>query len=100
MRRLLEAKYLRRLDGDASVLLVLTGIGKTSLSRARSGDDTGFGNQRVCQCRLAVVDVSDDRHVADVPLLVHHPTDLVYCEIHLHKAENSPSTLCTSQHRW
>lgn len=83
-------KYLRRLDGDASVLLVLTGVGETRLARAGSGDDTGFGDQRVRQSRLAVVDVGDDRHVADVPLLVHHPTDLVYGEIHLRKPENNP----------
>jgi hypothetical protein len=30
-----------------------------------------------------VVDVGNDRHVADVVLLVHDGTDLVDCEVHL-----------------
>lgn len=80
---------LRRLDGDASVLLILASIGETSLAGAGSGDDTGLRHQRVRQRRLAVIDVSDDGHVADVPLLVHHPSDLVYGKIHLRKPENT-----------
>lgn len=80
---------LRRLDGDASVLFVLAGVGETGLARAGTGYDTGLRDQGIRQRRLPVVDVGYDGHVADIPLLVHHPTDLVYGEIHLHKPENT-----------
>lgn len=74
---------LRGLDGDAALLLVLAGVGEPGLSGLGAGDDSGLRHQRVGQRRLAVVDVGDDGHVADVPLLVHHAPDLVYSEVHL-----------------
>ena len=37
-----------------------------------------------------MVDVGDDRHVADVVILVHDGTDLVDCEVHLGVAEQEP----------
>lgn len=100
------ARYSRGLDGDASVLLVLAGVGEASLPRAGAGDDTGLGHQGVRQSRLAVVDVGDDGHVPDVLLLVHHPTDLVHGEIHLQTQAKTTSTSFhweTSEnitHRW
>lgn len=83
-------RYLRRLDGNATLLLVLTGISEAGLSGLSSSNDTGLGHQGVGQSRLAVIDVSDDGHVADVPLLVHHGTDFVHSEVHLqtHKLPN------------
>lgn len=48
-------------------------------------NDTGLAHQGVGQGRLAMVDMSDDRHVPDVRLLVHDPTDLVCSEVHLIK---------------
>lgn len=75
--------HLRRLDGDTSVLLIFAGVGETGLSGLGASNDSGLGNQGIRQGRLAVVNVSDDGHVTDVPLLVHHATDLVYGEIHL-----------------
>lgn len=89
------AEYLRGFDGDTSVLFVFAGVREPRLAGSRVGDDAGFGDQRVRQSGLAVVDVSDDGHVADVPLLVHHHTDLVHREIHL----NKPNYHLTSQFR-
>lgn len=34
-----------------------------------------------------MVYVGNDGHVTDVPLFVHHPTDLVYCKVHLENNE-------------
>lgn len=74
---------LRRLDGDAALLLVLAGVGEAGLTGLGTGDDTGLGHERIGQRRLAVVDVRDDGHVADVPLLVHHGTDFVDGKVNL-----------------
>lgn len=82
---------LRGLDGDAALLLVLAGVGEPGLAGLGAGYDSGLRDQRVGQRRLAVVDVGDDGHVADVPLLVHHAPDLVYSEVHLrHTSYNVP----------
>jgi hypothetical protein len=75
--------YARGLDGDATFLLVLPGIRDSRFSGLRSGDDAGLGDEGIGQGRLAVIDVGDDGHVADVVLLVHDPADLVDCEVHL-----------------
>ena len=74
---------LRGLDGDASLLLVLPGVGGPGLSGLGTGNDTGLGQQGVGQSRLAVVDVSNNTHVTNVMLLVHNGTDLVHGKIHL-----------------
>ena len=74
---------LRGLDGDASLLLVLPGVGGPALSGLGGGDDTGLGHQGVGQGGLAVIHVGDHGHVPDVPLLVHAFSHLVYCEVHL-----------------
>lgn len=87
-------EYSRRLDGDTSVLFILAGVSEAGLTGAGPGDDTGLRDQRIRQRRLAVVDVRNDGHISDVLLLVHHPPNLVYREIHLDKTENS-STFCT-----
>lgn len=75
--------HLRGLDGDTPVLLILASVGEAGLSGLGAGDDSGLGDQGIRQGRLAVVNVSDDGHITDVLLLVHHATDLVYGEIHL-----------------
>lgn len=76
---------LRGLDGDASFLFVLPGIGEPGLTSPGTGNDTSFADQRVCQRRLAMIDVGNHRHVTDVFLFVHDVTDLVYSEVHLKK---------------
>ena len=65
------------LDGNTTLLLVGTGIGRTSITSLGGGNDTGLGEERVGKGRLAVIDVSNDGHVTDVGGLVHEPTDLV-----------------------
>lgn len=76
-------KYLRRLDGNAPFLFVLAGIGETGFSSLGTGDDTGLGDQRIGQRRLAVIDVGNDGHVTDVPLPVHHGADFVNGKVNL-----------------
>ena len=72
-----------RLDGNTSLLLVLPGVGGTSLTSLGGGNNTGLGHKGVCQSRLAVVDVGNDRHVSDVFLLVHTCSDFVDGKVHL-----------------
>ena len=74
---------LRRLDGDATFLFVFTGVGESSFSSFGTGDDTSLGYKGVSQSWLSMIYVSNDGHVSDVLLLVHHPTDFVYCKVHL-----------------
>lgn len=78
-------RYLRRLDGDASVLLVFARIGEPGLTCLGSGDDASLGDERIGQRGLAMVHVGDYGHVADVPLLVHHRPDFVHGKVHLEK---------------
>lgn len=65
------------LDGNTTLLLVGTGIGGTSITSLSGGDDTGLGEERVGKSRLAVVDVGNDGHVADIAGLVHEGANLV-----------------------
>mmetsp|Transcript_25555 Transcript_25555/g.37753 ORF Transcript_25555/g.37753 Transcript_25555/m.37753 type:complete len:234 (+) Transcript_25555:2125-2826(+) len=70
------------LDGDTSLLLICTCI-RVSRSTCMSGrDDTSLTDERISQSRLAVIDVSDHRHVSDVVLVVHDGPHLIGCEIH------------------
>ena len=75
--------YLRGFDGDASLLLVLPGVGGPGLTSLGSGNDTGLGQKGIGQSGLAVVHVGNHGHVADVVPLVHDATDLVDGEINL-----------------
>ena len=77
--------HSRRLDGDAALLLVLAGVREACLARLRTRDDARLADERVGQRRLAVVDVRDHGHVANVLLLVHDRSDLVHSEIHLQR---------------
>jgi len=77
------AGLLRRLDGDAALLLILAGVGETGLTGLGSGNDTSLGHERIGQGGLAVVNVGNHGHVADVPLLVHEATDFVDGEVDL-----------------
>jgi len=70
------------LDGNGSLLLVLSGVGESSFTGSRAGDDTRLGYQRIGQSRLTVVDVGDDGHVSDVLLPVHDLTDLINGKVH------------------
>ncbi len=47
------------------------------------GDDASLGDEGISEGGLAVIDVGDDGHVADVVLLVHDRPDLVDREVHL-----------------
>ena len=67
---------LRGLDCDATVLLILAGVGETGLTSASAGDDSSLGDQRVGQGGFTVINVGNDGHVADVSPLVHDLTDL------------------------
>ena len=64
--RLEEERDAGRLDRDAALLLILAGVGRAHVAGRRGCDDAGGGQERVGQGRLAVIDVRDHRHVADV----------------------------------
>ncbi|GKT45569.1 uncharacterized protein ColSpa_05750 [Colletotrichum spaethianum] len=66
-----------RLDGNATLLLVSTGIRGSRVSGLGGGDDTGLGQKGVGEGGLSVIDVGNDGHVTDVRGLVHEPTDLL-----------------------
>ena len=74
---------LRRFDSDATFLFIFSGISEASLASFSSGNNTSFADERIRQCRLSVVDVSDDGHVPDILLPVHDLADLVYGKVHL-----------------
>ena len=93
-----QSGHLRGLDGDASLLLVLPGIGGPGLASLVGGNDTGLGQQRVRQSRFAVVDVSNNTHVTNVMLLVHDPTDLVNGEVDLQGDKKIEDVLLLSCH--
>ena len=44
---------------------------------------TSLGDKRIGQSRFAVVNVSNDGHVSDIPGIVHGIPDIGNCEIHL-----------------
>ena len=55
--------HLRRLDGDATLLLILASIRDSRFSSFSRCDDAGLRHQRVGQGGLAMIDVGDDGHV-------------------------------------
>ena len=69
--------HLRRLDGNTSFLLVFACVGKSRLSSPLPGDDASLAHEGVGERGLAVIDVSNHRHVADVRPLVHNSTNLL-----------------------
>eukprot|EP01137_Pigoraptor_chileana_P031526 Opistho-2@19439 len=71
-----------RLDGDAPLLLIRTRVHKAELSGAGLGNDACLADERVGQRRLSVVDVGNNRHVADVVLLVHEGPNFVDGKVH------------------
>lgn len=74
---MLAQLYLRRLDGDASLLLVLAGVGETGFTGLGSGNDTGLRHKGVGESGFSVVHMSDDGHVTNILLFVHHDTNFV-----------------------
>mmetsp|Transcript_25409 Transcript_25409/g.43424 ORF Transcript_25409/g.43424 Transcript_25409/m.43424 type:complete len:875 (-) Transcript_25409:33-2657(-) len=76
-----EKRDAGRLDGNATVLLVLAGIGQAGVAGRRRGNDTGRRDQRVGEGRLAVIDVRNDGHVTDVRRLALNSLELVHREI-------------------
>jgi hypothetical protein len=54
-----------RLDGDASILFILAGICEPGFTSFCGRDDTGALNERVGEGRFSMIDVSNDRHVAE-----------------------------------
>ena len=78
-----QSGHLLGLDGDASLLLFLPGIGGPGLSSLVGGDDTGLGHQGVGQSGLAVIQVGDHGHVSDVPLLFQTFSHLIFWEVNL-----------------
>jgi hypothetical protein len=74
---LVEHRDSSGLDGNATFLLILTGVSEASLSSLLGRDNSGLADKRVSEGGLSVIDVSDDTHVTDVVSLVHNLTDLL-----------------------
>lgn len=89
-----------RLDGNTTLLLVGTGIGRTSITRLCGRDDTSLGEKGVGQGRLAVIDVGNDGHVTDIGRLVHQLTDLIDGEAILQSASDAPVCGCRYGSSW
>lgn len=85
------------LDGNTTLLLVGTSICCSGVTSLGSGNDTSLGQQGVGQGRLAVIDVGNDGHVADIGGLVHQLSDLVNREAIMMKASVSKMTLIEAQ---
>mmetsp|Transcript_42646 Transcript_42646/g.56307 ORF Transcript_42646/g.56307 Transcript_42646/m.56307 type:complete len:802 (-) Transcript_42646:104-2509(-) len=69
------------LDGNTTLLLVITSVSEAGIASILASDDTGFCDEGVGQGRLAVVDVGNDRHVTDGIRFVHDLTDLIDSEV-------------------
>jgi len=69
------------LDSDTTFLFVGTGVSGAGVAGLIASNNTGFGNERVCQGRLAVIDVSDNRHVTDLFRVSHDFSNLVNCKV-------------------
>lgn len=69
------------LDGDTTLLFIGTSIGGSGITSLGGGNDTGLGEKRVGQGRLAVIDVGNNGHVTDIGRLVHKLPDLVDSEV-------------------
>ena len=69
-----------RLDGNTSLLLILSGVHESGVTSLGSRDNTGLLDQRIGQSRFTVIDVGNDGNVTNVRNLVHQATDLVNSE--------------------
>ena len=69
------------LDGDTTFLFIGTGVSGAGVACLVASNNTGFGDEGVCQGRLAVIDVSDNRHVTDLIRVSHDFSDLVNSEV-------------------
>ena len=86
---------LRWLDCDTPFLFIFACVCESSFSGFGTSNDTSFTDEGVSQCGLAMIYVSNHRHVADVVLLVHDLTDLVCRKIHL----NWKTNICKNSRR-
>lgn len=75
-----EQRNSSRLNGNTSLLLILSGIHKSGVTSLSGGDNTSLLDQRIGQGGLTVIDVGNDGDVTDVSNRVHQTTDLVNSE--------------------
>lgn len=59
------------LDGNTTVLFILTGVGETGLTSTSGRNNTGLGDEGIGKGGLSVIDVSNNGHVTNVRNLVH-----------------------------
>jgi hypothetical protein len=69
------------LDGNATILLIGTGVHETSLTSLGGGNNTGTLDKGVGEGGLSVIDVGNDGHVSDVSPTVHQRPDLFDSEV-------------------
>mmetsp|Transcript_10351 Transcript_10351/g.16248 ORF Transcript_10351/g.16248 Transcript_10351/m.16248 type:complete len:840 (-) Transcript_10351:39-2558(-) len=71
-----------RLDGNTTLLLIGTGVGVTGVTGMLGRDNTSLAHKRIGQSGLSVIDVSNNRHVTNVMLVVHDGTHLISSKVH------------------
>ena len=74
-----------RLDGNATLLLISTGIRETGVTSRLLRDNTGLRHESISKGGLTVIDVSDHRKVTNVVGHIHHMTDLIDGEVDLRR---------------
>ena len=81
------------LNGNATLLLILAGVGETSITSASVGNNTSAAHEGVGEGSLAVVDVRNHGHGPDVVLEVHDGAQLINSKVHLINKEDKKSML-------
>ena len=69
------------LNGDTTLLLILTSIGGSGITSVFLSNNTGFGNEGIGKGGLSMIDVSDDGHVPDLVSLVLALLELIDREV-------------------
>jgi len=69
------------LDGYTTLLLIGAGVGGASVTGGLGGDDTCSGKEGIGQGGLTVIDMRNNRHIADEVRVVHDGTQLGVGEI-------------------
>ena len=78
----------RGLNGDTLFLFIFAGIGGPLVPCLVGCDHASLGQQRVRQCGLSMVHMSDDSHVANVSPLPHHLLHLFQGKVHLEMSKS------------
>jgi hypothetical protein len=89
------------LDGNTTLLFIITSIGESHVTSLGTSDNTGLGDEGIGQGGFTVIDVGDNGHVTDVGGSVHETTHLVDGEVnHLGQRTIIKESLKRVRCRW